>query len=393
MPEVHYQRLPEAERREALQAAALLCGRRTQLLEKDIWVVATLAVLFEAPFGRHLVFKGGTSLSKVWRAIRRFSEDIDITYDIRGFVPELVAGGDEEGLPPTRSQERRWTRVIRPRLAENGFETPRARATGGPSRLRSALDWRSPYRPARRVRRGRGTARPRIPGSQGGRHAGGANVLGEGDLDARLLHFRVASEASDGRGTGTISSDSTTPESRHGRKVRTIVVAAPAAAVTLTLPAAVTKPVLSMVATEASLLDQATTAPAITCPGRGQPHRLSERAQDRSATCSSRSPPTNGSRCLTTGPCRAAPRPSRVPTCWTRCTRCSAARHGCGSPSSSTRQRTTALGGKRPSWRRAGCGGARDAASAQLGRRMGGRSPNLGARRGRVASRDRPTRR
>jgi len=37
-----YQRLPKAERREALQAAALLSGRRTQLLEKDIWVVATL---------------------------------------------------------------------------------------------------------------------------------------------------------------------------------------------------------------------------------------------------------------------------------------------------------------------------------------------------------------
>ena len=88
------------------------------LIEKDIWVVATLSVLFEAPFGRHLVFKGGTSLSKVWQAIRRFSEDIDITYDIRGFAPELVAGGDEEAIPPTRSQERRWTRAIRPRLAE-----------------------------------------------------------------------------------------------------------------------------------------------------------------------------------------------------------------------------------------------------------------------------------
>lgn len=118
MSEVQYQRLPKAERREALQAAALISGRRTQLLEKDIWVVATLGVLFEAPFGRHLVFKGGTSLSKVWRAIRRFSEDIDVTYDIRGFVPELVAGGDEEALPPTRSQERRWTRAIRARLGE-----------------------------------------------------------------------------------------------------------------------------------------------------------------------------------------------------------------------------------------------------------------------------------
>ena len=71
------------------------------------------------------MFKGGTSLSKVWHAIRRFSEDIDITYDIRSFAPDLVAGGDEEGLPPTRSQERRWTRTIRPRLAEWVLERAR----------------------------------------------------------------------------------------------------------------------------------------------------------------------------------------------------------------------------------------------------------------------------
>ena len=40
------------------------------------WVVATLGVRFDAPFGRRLVFKGGTSPSKVWRAIGRFSECI-----------------------------------------------------------------------------------------------------------------------------------------------------------------------------------------------------------------------------------------------------------------------------------------------------------------------------
>ena len=108
MPEVHYQRLPEAERREALQAAALRRGRRTQLLEKDIWVVATpLGVLFEAPVGRHLVFKGGTSLSKVWRAIRRFSDDIDITYDIRGFVPEFVGRSVGRGQPFLWDEPRR----------------------------------------------------------------------------------------------------------------------------------------------------------------------------------------------------------------------------------------------------------------------------------------------
>jgi len=52
-------------------------------LEKDVWVVATPRALFEAPFVGHLTFKEGTSLSKAWCAVRRFSEDFDITRDIR----------------------------------------------------------------------------------------------------------------------------------------------------------------------------------------------------------------------------------------------------------------------------------------------------------------------
>ncbi len=141
-----YQSLTGDERREALQVAAEHTRQRTYLLEKDTWVVATLRVLFEAPFGRHLVFKGGTSLSKVWKAIRRFSEDIDITYDIRGFAPELVAGGDDEALPPTRSQERRWTRAIRPRLAEWVREVAcpllagELERTGFPARVRAEAE-------------------------------------------------------------------------------------------------------------------------------------------------------------------------------------------------------------------------------------------------------------
>ena len=92
-------------------------GRRAYLLEKDVWVVETLRILVEAPFGRHLTFKGGTSLAKAWRAVRRFSEDIDITYDIRAFAPDLAGGAGDEALPPTRSQEQRWTKAIRNRLA------------------------------------------------------------------------------------------------------------------------------------------------------------------------------------------------------------------------------------------------------------------------------------
>lgn len=118
MAEAQYARLSDPERREAFQVAARRSGQRIQLLEKDTWVVTTLRVLFEAPFGHHLVFKGGPSLSKVWGALRRFPEDIDITYDIRRFAPDLVAGAGDEALPPTRSQERRRTRAIRPRLVE-----------------------------------------------------------------------------------------------------------------------------------------------------------------------------------------------------------------------------------------------------------------------------------
>ena len=118
MGETAFQHLSVEERRLALRKAQAEGPHPAFLFEKDIWVVATLNTLFEAPFGRHLVFKGGTSLSKVWHAIRRFSGDIGVPYDIRSFAPDLVAGGDEEALLPTRSQERRWTKAIRPRLAE-----------------------------------------------------------------------------------------------------------------------------------------------------------------------------------------------------------------------------------------------------------------------------------
>ena len=97
--------------------AASLSGRRAHLLEKDIWVVLVLRALMESPFGRDLTFKGGTSLAKAYRAIRRFSEDLDVTYDIRAIAPDLVEGHGEEALPSTRSQERRWTREIRGRLS------------------------------------------------------------------------------------------------------------------------------------------------------------------------------------------------------------------------------------------------------------------------------------
>jgi hypothetical protein len=114
MPDSFFQ-LSADDRREALAVAAAATGSPIYLLDKDVWLVGLLDVLFQAPFGEHLVFKGGSSLSKRFEIINRFSEDVDLTYDIRVLAPEL-SGPGLDPLPVTRSQEKRWTKEIRTRL-------------------------------------------------------------------------------------------------------------------------------------------------------------------------------------------------------------------------------------------------------------------------------------
>ncbi|MCQ8280094.1 nucleotidyl transferase AbiEii/AbiGii toxin family protein [Acetobacteraceae bacterium KSS8] len=109
--------LPVEDRREALRVAADRSGRPAHLLEKDVWVVLALATLFGSDIGAHLVFKGGTSLSKAYGVIRRFSEDVDLTYDIRAIAPDLV-GENGEALPKNRGEEKRWSKAVRHRLPE-----------------------------------------------------------------------------------------------------------------------------------------------------------------------------------------------------------------------------------------------------------------------------------
>ena len=113
----NYFTLSQTQRGDALAVVSMETGRPIYLLEKDVWVVWTLRVLFESEFGKHFIFKGGTSLSKAYDAIDRFSEDIDITYDIRAFAHDIV-GDDPDPLPENRSQEHKWTDQIRKRLKE-----------------------------------------------------------------------------------------------------------------------------------------------------------------------------------------------------------------------------------------------------------------------------------
>src|ERR1700691_539626 len=71
----------ERERRDLFLAAANRLGTAVQNVEKDFWVCWTLDALFNGleVGGPRLLFKGGTSLSKAFSLISRFSEDIDIT--------------------------------------------------------------------------------------------------------------------------------------------------------------------------------------------------------------------------------------------------------------------------------------------------------------------------
>jgi hypothetical protein len=117
MPE-NFLQLSAKDRVAVLRTAASTSGRSGPLMEKDVWVVWALSTLFESALGDHLVFKGGTALSKVYKAIRRFSEDVDLTYDIRALAPGLVANSPEglDAIPPSRSQEKKWSDEIRKEL-------------------------------------------------------------------------------------------------------------------------------------------------------------------------------------------------------------------------------------------------------------------------------------
>ena len=71
--------LPADDRRLYIEQAAIRRNVSPVLLEKDFWVCWLLGILFESEFAGSLVFKGGTSLSKVFGVIERFSEDIDLS--------------------------------------------------------------------------------------------------------------------------------------------------------------------------------------------------------------------------------------------------------------------------------------------------------------------------
>ena len=101
-------RLTAADRAALFNQTGAALGLANMIIEKDFWVCWTLKRLFglQGQDTLGLVFKGGTSLSKAYNAIRRFSEDIDLSFDRKG----LGYGGERD--PQTAPSKKKAEKLI-----------------------------------------------------------------------------------------------------------------------------------------------------------------------------------------------------------------------------------------------------------------------------------------
>lgn len=75
---MEFLKLSEQEKTEVFRQIRKKIDLNEVAIEKDMWVTIVLRALFALPYAENLSFKGGTSLSKCWNLIERFSEDVDI---------------------------------------------------------------------------------------------------------------------------------------------------------------------------------------------------------------------------------------------------------------------------------------------------------------------------
>lgn len=112
----------EAAFREAVRATAGALGMQETFVEKDYWVTWVLRNLADSAWADQVVFKGGTSLSKAYQLVERFSEDVDLAVlrpvgmspaavkRLLGQVHHAAAGGLEE--VPDRGTKRGKNRLV-----------------------------------------------------------------------------------------------------------------------------------------------------------------------------------------------------------------------------------------------------------------------------------------
>jgi predicted nucleotidyltransferase component of viral defense system len=82
--------LNESKIKELFEQLSYKTGILPQAIEKDLWVTLILRMLFTSEIKEQITFKGGTSLSKVYNLVQRFSEDIDVSInrEFLGFCGE-----------------------------------------------------------------------------------------------------------------------------------------------------------------------------------------------------------------------------------------------------------------------------------------------------------------
>ncbi len=87
---IQFIQLSEDTKKNIISQASTRTGMSVKTIEKDWWVTLVLKALFSMPQSEHFIFKGGTSLSKAWKLIQRFSEDIDIALSPNAFGYEYI---------------------------------------------------------------------------------------------------------------------------------------------------------------------------------------------------------------------------------------------------------------------------------------------------------------
>jgi Nucleotidyl transferase AbiEii toxin, Type IV TA system len=168
-------------------------GLRPAVIEKDYYVTEALRLI--TGIGDKVIFKGGTSLSKGWNLIERFSEDIDIFLDPRAFEPALGKRAIDRELRKMRD-----TVSAHPALTFQKDESQTICGFGRNDRFSYAQQFAGPGEVANRVLVEAGTASGREPAavielrsyiaqflSETGYTLGAED---EGPFTMRLLHFR-----------------------------------------------------------------------------------------------------------------------------------------------------------------------------------------------------------
>ena len=113
---IEFAKRPLQELGTYFQEASARRGVNLEIVEKDFWVCWVLKLLFsQADLKQHFLFKGGTSLSKVFGIIHRFSEDVDISVD-----PEWLGfgGGNRLDVASSRSQFAKRERELEERCCK-----------------------------------------------------------------------------------------------------------------------------------------------------------------------------------------------------------------------------------------------------------------------------------